>query len=54
MTKTEHVRLITWRFKILQHAEAESGSVAQTCRYFGITRKTYYNVPPRRNPVAEQ
>jgi transposase InsO family protein len=42
MTKTEHVRLVTWRFKILQHAEAESRSVAQTCRYFGISRKTYY------------
>ena len=42
MTKTEHLRLVTWRFKILQHATAESGSVAQTCRYFGISRKTYY------------
>ena len=42
MTKAEHLRLVTWRFKILQHAEAESRSVAQTCRYFGISRKTYY------------
>jgi transposase InsO family protein len=42
MTKAEHLRLVTWRFKILQHAAAESRTVAQTCRYFGISRKTYY------------
>jgi transposase-like protein len=42
MTKAEHLRLVTWRFRILQHAAAESRGVAQTCRYFGISRKTYY------------
>ena len=42
MTKAEHLRLVTWRSKILQHAAAESRTVAQTCRYFGISRKTYY------------
>jgi hypothetical protein len=26
----------------LQHAAAESRTVAQTCRYFGISRKTFY------------
>ena len=42
MTKAEHLRLVTWRSRLLQHAAAESRSVAQTCRYFGISRKTYY------------
>ena len=42
MTKAELVRLVTWRSKILQHAAAESRTVAQNCRYFGISRKTYY------------
>jgi transposase InsO family protein len=42
MTKAEHLRLVTWRFKILQHAAAESRTVAHTCRHFGISRKTYY------------
>jgi hypothetical protein len=42
MTKAEHLRLVTWRSRILQHAAAESRTVAQTCRYFGISRKTYY------------
>lgn len=34
--------LVTWRSKILQHAAAEARTVAQTCRYFGISRNTYY------------
>jgi hypothetical protein len=42
MTKAEHIRLVTWRSKILQHAAAEHRTVSQTCRYFGIARKTYY------------
>jgi transposase-like protein len=33
---------VTWRSEILQHAAAKSRTVAQTCRYFGISRKTYY------------
>jgi transposase InsO family protein len=42
MTKVEQARLMTWRSKILQHASAEPRTVSQTCRYFGISRKTYY------------
>ena len=42
MTKAEQVRLVTWRSKILQHAAGENRTVAQTCRHFGISRKTYY------------
>jgi transposase len=42
MTKTEQVRLVAWRSKILQHASGENRTVCQTCRFFGISRKTYY------------
>jgi transposase len=42
MTKAEQVRLVAWRSKILQHAAGENRTVSQTCRFFGISRKTYY------------
>ena len=42
MTKAEQVRLVAWRSKILQHASGENRTVSQTCRFFGISRKTYY------------
>jgi transposase-like protein len=42
MTKTDQVRLTTWRFKVLRQAEERARSVAQTCRHFGISRKTFY------------
>jgi len=40
MMKAEHLRLVTWRLKILRHAADEQRTVAQTCRCFGISRKT--------------
>ena len=42
MTKAERTRLLTWRFKILQQAAEVPRNVARTCRYVGISRKTYY------------
>jgi transposase InsO family protein len=42
MTKAEQARLVTWRSKILRHASGEHSTVARTCRYFGISRKTFY------------
>jgi len=42
MTKAEQARQVTWRLKILQHAGDGKRQVAQTCRYFGISRKTFY------------
>ena len=41
MTKTEQLRVTTWRSKVLQHATA-IGNVARTCRRFGISRKSFY------------
>jgi transposase len=42
MTKAEQARLLAWRLRILQHAGDEGRQVAQTCRHFGISRKTFY------------
>jgi transposase InsO family protein len=42
MTKTEQLRLTTWRHRMLERAAAAPRSVAQTCRHFGISRKTFY------------
>ncbi len=39
-------RELSWgaarRLAIIQHVEEVTGNVAMTCRYFGITRHTYY------------
>ena len=42
MTKTEQVRLTSWRLKVLQRAGTSSRSVARTCRHFGISRQAFY------------
>ena len=42
MTKAEQARLVGWRLKFLQRAGDAPRSVARTCRYFGISRKTFY------------
>jgi transposase InsO family protein len=41
MNKGEQARLVAWRLRVLRHA-SESGSVVATCRYFGLSRKTFY------------
>ena len=42
MTKTEQIRLSSWRLKVMQRATSSARSVARTCRHFGISRKTFY------------
>ncbi len=42
MTRTEQLRLLTWRLKVLREAEA-GGNVCRTCRHFGISRKAFTN-----------
>jgi transposase InsO family protein len=42
MTKAEQARLVAWRHRILQFAADGGRSVAQSCRHFGISRKTFY------------
>jgi transposase InsO family protein len=42
MTKGEQARLVAWRHRILEFADAESRSVSKACRHFGVSRKTFY------------
>ena len=42
MTERELTRNATRRLAIIRHAEEVSGNVAATCRYYGITRTSYY------------
>ena len=42
MTERELARIAARRLAIIRHAEEVTGSVARTCRYYGISRPTYY------------
>lgn len=42
MTEHEQRRLVNHRLSVLQHAAEVTGNVAQTCRYYGISRQTFY------------
>ncbi len=47
ITEREQRRVVNQRQVVGQHAEGVTGNVAQTCRYFGISRQTF-NVRSRR------
>lgn len=53
MTKAERERLVAWLLRILQHAEGEPRYVAQTCRYFGISRTAFYRWKKRYDKYGE-
>lgn len=53
MTKAEQARIAAWRLRILQHAENEPRHVAQTCRYFGISRTAFYRWKRRFDEYGE-
>ena len=42
MTEHEQRRLANHRLAVLQHAEEVTGNVSRTCRYYGISRQTFY------------
>lgn len=42
MTERELARNAARRLAIIRHAQEVSGNVALTCRYYGITRQSYY------------
>jgi transposase InsO family protein len=43
MTERELARGAARRLAIIRHAQEVTGNVALTCRYYGISRHTYYN-----------
>src|SRR2546427_488252 len=42
MTEREQARTAARRLTIIRHAQEVSGSVARTCRYYGISCPTYF------------
>ena len=42
MSEPQLPREVRRRLAIIQHAEEVTGNVAMTCRYYGITRQTFY------------
>src|SRR3970282_233660 len=42
MTEHEQRARVNHRLSVLQHAEEITGNVSQTCRYYGISRLTFY------------
>ena len=43
MSEQELQRQAKHRLAVIRHAQEVSGNVAQTCRYYGISRQTYYS-----------
>jgi len=46
MTKTEQHRVLAWRLKLLREASVTPRNVAQVCRNFGLSRRTFINGRP--------
>lgn len=46
MTEREQQRLVNHRLAVIRDAEEVTGNVAQTCRYFGNTRQTFWSTGP--------
>ncbi|VAW02697.1 Transposase, partial [hydrothermal vent metagenome] len=42
MTEREQQRLVNHRLAVIRHVEEVTGNVARTCRYYGISRPTFY------------
>jgi transposase InsO family protein len=54
MDLREQQRKIRHRLAILRHAEEITGNVAATCRYYGISRPTFYKWLHRYEELGEQ
>ena len=53
MTKTEQNRVVAWRLKLLHEASVIPRNVAQACRHFGLSRKTFYKWKARHRAHGE-
>lgn len=54
MSTTAVDRQVRRRLAILLHAEEVTGNVAMTCRYYGITRQSFYVWKRRYDEVGEE
>ena len=53
MTEVEQLRKIKHRLAVLRHADEVTGNVAATCRYYGISRPTFYEWLHRYEELGE-
>src|SRR4029077_17772049 len=53
MNKNEQNRVVAWRLKLLRQGSDMPRSVAQTCRHFGLSRKTFYKWRARHKSHGE-
>src|SRR3954453_14333761 len=53
MNEQHQQRLIRHRLAVLRHAAEVSGNVAQTCRYYGISRTVFYKWRRRYDEFGE-
>ena len=53
MTKNEQNRVLAWRLKLLREASMMPRNVAQACRHFGLSRKTFYKWQTRYKSHGE-
>ena len=53
MNKNEQNRVVAWRLKLLRQADEMPRCVAQTCRHFGLSRKTFYKWKARYKSYGE-
>jgi transposase InsO family protein len=54
MTEQMQRRVVAHRLAVLQHAAEVTGNVSQTCRYYGISRATFYKWLRRYEEQGEQ
>ena len=53
MDDREQQRKVKRRLAIIRHAQEVTGNVAQTCRYYGISRQVYYKWLRRYEELGE-
>jgi transposase-like protein len=53
MQERDQQRRIRHRLAVLRHAEEVTGNVAATCRYYGISRQTFYKWLRRYEELGE-
>ena len=53
MTKNEQNRIVAWRLKLLREATEMPRNVAQACRHFGLSRKSFYKWQARHRAHGE-
>ncbi|MEW6475822.1 MAG: helix-turn-helix domain-containing protein, partial [Actinomycetota bacterium] len=53
MDEREQLRKVRHRLAVLRHAEEVSGNVSMTCRYYGISRPTFYKWLRRFEELGE-